>query len=105
MKSAILRLALLLTVRASGYTQPGEDEDLVRARTACVLFCKLEAQRADLSAGPCLNNKVAEGWVCDVAHSPRTAQDEDPTNQCPSFGLEAKHFVEVDPDCEYIRGK
>lgn len=58
----------------------------------------------DLGDGPCLSNEVAEGWVCDVAHSPRQAVDNDPANQCSAYRAEtAKHFVEVDSSCELIR--
>ena len=73
--------------------------------------CISECQRAmlsgrDLSAGPCLLNPVPDypGWVCDVAHSPREAVDSVTGNQCSAFANgSAKHFIEVAPDCIYIR--
>lgn len=56
--------------------------------------------------GPCLlgKNKMPAGWVCDVAHSPREAVDNDPANQCAEYREgKAHHFVEVDVDCKLIR--
>jgi len=72
----------------------------------CIAECKYAlSQGRDLSAGPCLLNPIAEypEWVCDVAHSPREAVDNNPANQCPAFGKAASHFVEVAPDCSFIR--
>jgi hypothetical protein len=72
--------------------------------TACIEKCKSELQSGtDLSNGPCLSNNIATGWVCDVAHSPRTVVDDNPANQCSEYGKSASHFVEVDPDCSFIR--
>lgn len=59
----------------------------------------------------CLSNQIhindknsEETWVCDVAHQPRTAEDNLPVNQCSSYRAgKAKHFVEVTPECEFIR--
>ena len=56
-----------------------------------------------MTNGPCLSNEIVEDWVCDVAHSPRQAVDDLPENQCPAYGDKASHFVEVDPDCNFIR--
>ncbi len=43
-------------------------------------------------------------WVCDVAHSPREDVDNLPENQCREFGEgKANHFVEVNPNCEFIK--
>ena len=67
----------------------------------CVSLC--QKQKTDLRAGPCLSNQITENWVCDVAHKPREAVDEDPALQCPEYGKSAKHFVEVTPDCKLIR--
>ena len=72
--------------------------------SACIAKCSEEkAAGVDLSAGPCLSNNIAEDWVCDVAHEPRQDIDNLPENQCPAFGKTAYHFVEVDPDCSFIR--
>ncbi|MDI6798392.1 MAG: hypothetical protein QMD12_00100 [Candidatus Aenigmarchaeota archaeon] len=61
---------------------------------------------ADWQRGPCLLNPIPEypDWVCDVAHSPREAIDNQPENQCSAYreGI-ANHFVEVDLGCKLIR--
>ena len=85
----------------------GTETDVERATLACVDECKawLDAGK-DLSDGPCLLNPIPElpDWVCDVAHSPRQDVDNDPSNQCSAFREgRAKHFVEVDLNCNLIR--
>lgn len=77
------------------------------AISECKALCESALERGeDLSNGPCLANELegADGWVCDVAHSPRQAVDNDPSNQCSAYraGV-ATHFVEVDTNCELIR--
>ncbi len=69
----------------------------------CIELCMEKREAMDLSSGPCLSNRIAPGWVCDVAHSPRQSVDNDPENQCPAYGKNATHFVEVDPECRFIR--
>jgi hypothetical protein len=65
--------------------------------------------KVDLSNGPCLSDAlpsgvITPGFVCDVAHSPRQAVDDDPKNQCSAYrDGRASHFVEVDPACAPIR--
>ena len=50
------------------------------------------------------NTWTFECLVCDVAHSPREAVDDLPENQCADFREgRAHHFVEVTPDCRFIR--
>jgi hypothetical protein len=56
----------------------------------------------DISSGPCLADEIAPDWVCDVAHRPRTAEDDRDENQCPAFGVTASRFVEVDLNCNLI---
>lgn len=76
-----------------------------QATLACKLLCENElAKGRDLSNGPCLSNEIVEDWVCDVAHEPRQAVDNLPENQCPAFREgRAKHFVEVTPECKFIK--
>ncbi len=71
----------------------------------CLEVCKEEKQSgSDLSNGPCLGNPIVEGWVCDIAHSPRQDIDNKPENQCSFFREgKAKHFVELDMDCKVIK--
>ena len=70
----------------------------------CVAKCLDMKNKLDYTMGPCLENEIAPDWVCDIAHSPRKAIDNFPSNQCSAFRDEkAHHFVEVDPDCNVIR--
>jgi len=77
------------------------------AKINCIKLCEIEmAAGSDLSSGPCLGGPLVgiPDWVCDVAHNPRQKIDNDPENQCLAFRQKkAKHFVEVDPDCNFIR--
>jgi hypothetical protein len=79
------------------------------ARITCIEECKNRLDlEIDLSEGPCLSdgdvNWMIEDWVCDVAHSPREDVDNQPENQCRAYREgKAHHFVEVDPDCNFIR--
>lgn len=83
--------------------------DPTLAKVQCVTLCQQRlVAEADLSAGPCLGNPTPgyPDWVCDVAHSPRTAVDNDPANQCAAFAAgTARHFVEVDATCAFIRAE
>lgn len=68
------------------------------------VFAQMKAAGVDMSSGPCLSNEIIPDWVADVAHWPRQEVDNDPTNQCPSFREgKAHHFVELDPDGNFIR--
>jgi hypothetical protein len=73
----------------------------------CVNAClEAKAQGRNLSPGPCLLDPIDEipAWVCDVAHSPRTEADDQRENQCDAWhDKSASHFVEVDPECEFIK--
>lgn len=76
-----------------------------QAIDACIRLCKSKLQNGtDLSNGPCLSNEIIINWVCDVAHSPRETVDNQPENQCSSYKHSiAKHFVEVDQNCNFIK--
>ena len=110
---ALLAAAVLLV---SGCTeQPPADNSgtagiqAEMARAGCIELCREALDSgADLSDGPCLsdNNEQwnIEDWVCDIAHSPRQAIDNEPANQCRAFREgRASHFVELAPDCAFIR--
>lgn len=95
---------LLLILFFLGCTQTSEEE---RAKMACMEECKKALREGkDLSNGPCLLNPINKvpNWVCDVAHSPREPIDNLEENQCSSY-IEGKanHFIEVDPNCNFIR--
>lgn len=86
-----------------------EKVDPALAKVQCITLCQQQlAAEAELSAGPCLGNPIPgyPDWVCDVAHSPRTASDNDPANQCAAFAAgTARHFVEVDDNCVVLRAE
>jgi hypothetical protein len=111
--SMALISTLILAVFLSGCVEQPEQQTTTtttaqtpkeKAKAACMQKC-LDALSAgqNLSNGPCLDNKIAEGWVCDVAHSPRQAMDNEKANQCSEYGITANSFVEVDPSCNFIR--
>ena len=105
MNKYVLALILISVVFLSGCIgQESSGALKEKAKAACIQKCK-DALNAgqDLSNGPCLDNKIVEGWVCDVAHSPRQPVDNDPANQCPEFGKTANSFIEVDPNCNFIK--
>ncbi len=82
------------------------EEDI--ATQACKALCEDALKlKWDLTSGPCLSENTlswdVKDWVCDVAHSPREAIDNLVENQCPEFGISANHFVELDPDCKFIK--
>ena len=78
-----------------------------RARGACIIACEeLKASGANMSAGPCAANPLKDypSWVCDVAHSPRQQVDDIIGNQCSLYrNGDASYFIEVSPECEFIR--
>ena len=76
------------------------DRTIQRAQDA---YARAKAGGVDMSRGPCLG-VIEPGWVADVAHDPRQDVDDDPANQCAAYRSgEADHFVELDPEGEYIR--
>ena len=98
----VLFLALLI----SGCVQQEKISTEDEAKAKCISLC--EQANFDLSNGPCLSDDNpewdVEDWVCDVAHWPREDVDNKPENQCKVYREgKAKHFVEVNPNCEFIR--
>lgn len=75
------------------------------AVSLCVTKCqKSLIEGVDAAKGPCLSNEIQTDWVCDMVHRPRQAVDDLPENQCSAYREgKAKHFVEVDPNCEVIK--
>lgn len=107
MKKLLILLLFLTIILFSGcisQTKPSEKDEVI---SACIDECKARlAKGEDLSNGPCLLNPVENhsDWVCDVAHSPRQAIDNLPENQCSAFReRKAHHFVEVTPECRFIK--
>jgi hypothetical protein len=104
MKLIILLISLVLI---AGCAKSDDTEFLRKAAIdACISICNSVKDKQDLSNGPCIGNPIPEhpGWVCDVAHSPRQAEDDLPENQCSAFREgSANHFVEVDASCNLIK--
>ena len=71
----------------------------------CINLCLEELNKnTNLDNGPCLSQEIEEDWVCDVAHSPRQSIDNIQENQCSSYREDlTHHFVEVTPECGFIR--
>ena len=88
-------------VPSASHNAPEIDAEILK--NALNLYIDKRAEGADLSDGPCLG-KIAEDWVLDIAHRPRTAVDDLPENQCVDFREgRAHHFIELDPDGQLLR--
>lgn len=97
-------IAVLLSSGCVG--DSGQTAKVERIKGECIQACEkaLENDR-NLSKGPCLLDPMEDGnWVCDVAHDPRQPGDNKRKNQCDAWHRgTAENFVEVTPDCEFIR--
>ena len=110
-----LLLSLVILFLLSGCLQPGSSTpnsnlSLVRASTptdTCIKACRAaRALGQNLDNGPCLLNPIPDKpqWVCDIAHNPRQAVDDEAANHCSVYiDKKADKFVELTPDCEVIR--
>jgi len=96
------------TIEQAVNAEQQKQTDKTAARVKCQQLCQdtLLADGVNFDVGPCLSNSIAPDWVCDVAHSPRQAVDDDPANQCASFRSgQVGHFVEVDGNCNVIQAR
>ena len=97
MRRAVALVALALVARGGA---EADEETIALAEQA---YERAKAQGVDMTNGPCLG-VIKPGWVADVAHDPRQPVDDEPANQCAEYRSgEADHFVELDPDGNYIR--
>ena len=99
---AFYAVCLILPIIVAGCI--AQQADLIAA-DVCLKACEAALNGGtDLSAGPCLDAAMPDGWVCDVVHDPREAVDNLPENQCAAYrNGTAQHFVEVVTDCKLIR--
>jgi len=104
MKAIALALALLFLFGCADDRLAPDEKSAMSVVQKCQMHCSASEKKGiDMSPGPCLGI-VESDWVCDVAHSPREAVDDLPENQCADFREgRAHHFVEVTPDCQFIR--
>jgi hypothetical protein len=92
----------------SGAVQPpGSQPAAPTPRDECIAVCKA-ALNAGLSLqdGPCLLDPSpdAPDYACDIVHSPSQPVDDLPQNQCQSYrNGQAKHFIELDTNCNLLR--
>ena len=99
MRFIVLAAVLVLAAAACG----GESADPETVRLAKQAYERAQARGTDMSLGPCLG-VIKPGWVADVAHDPRQDVDDEPENQCAAYrDGDAEHFVELDPDGNFIR--
>lgn len=110
-KVLLLALTLLIIVVVSAIvittdSGPPKSEMDTAINQAKYIYSLRKSQGVDFSAGPCLSDALMPDWVLDIAHSPRTAADDLPANQCPAYREgRAHHFVELDPDGNLIRAR
>jgi hypothetical protein len=105
MKAKLLLVILVGVISFSGCVNQGTNVDGIK--NTCIQACQNALNEGrNLNDGPCLLNPIPENtdWVCDVAHDPRQSVDDTSDNQCSAFrqGM-AHHFVEVDPNCNFIK--
>jgi hypothetical protein len=94
-------VAVAVAALAAGCGGAEADEETIRL--AQMAYGRAVAAGTDMARGPCLG-VIKSGWVADVAHDPRQDVDDVPENQCEAYRSgEADHFVELDPDGEFIR--
>lgn len=99
MRRPALALAAFTLAAGCGGAE-ADDETIALAKRA---YERARARGVEMSRGPCLG-LIKPGWVADVAHDPRQAVDDEPENQCAAYRSgDADHFVELDPEGEYIR--
>ena len=95
-------LVLLLVLAACG-GGPSESEKDAAVAAARQAYDEAVEQGVDMSNGPCLGG-IMDNWVADVAHDPREDIDDEPANQCEAYRRgDADHFVELDPEGNFIR--
>lgn len=112
MDKKIILLGLIFGILISGCTGMGTSPEVnknetIDARSICESACRDALSKGqNLSAGPCLLDPILiyKNWVCDVAHEPREPVDDLRENQCNAWhNGTANHFVEVTPECKFIR--
>jgi hypothetical protein len=103
-----LALVLLLVGGCVGGSSASK-ADTARAETeAATVYEQAKASDRDLSAGPCIAERLPDlpDWSVDIAHQPRQPVDDRPENQCEAYRSgQTHHFVELDPDGHVMRAR
>jgi hypothetical protein len=95
--------SLMLSAFLLGGCGDGAEADEQTIALAKEAYQEAKERGVDMSRGPCLG-VIKDDWVADVAHDPRQDVDDEPANQCEAYRSgEADHFVELDPEGEFIR--
>ena len=98
--ASLLLLPLAFLLGGCGNGAEADEQTINLAKEA---YQEAKARGVDMSSGPCLG-VIKEGWVADVAHDPRREVDDRPENQCAAYREgDADHFVELDPEGNFIR--
>ncbi len=97
-------LTIIINPHSTNSTSKTEIDTAINQ--AKLLYLQRKQTGQDFTKGPCLTNALLPGWVLDVVHNPREEIDDLPENQCPSFTEgSAVHFVELDPEGNFIRAR
>ncbi len=81
-----------------------ETEKNTAVEQAKILFDQKKEEGLDFSSGPCLSEEIIPGWSVDIAHDPRSAEDERAENQCAYYiNKQTRHLVEMDLSGNFIR--
>lgn len=79
------------------------DIDAEILKNALNVYIEKRVDGVDLKDGPCLG-MIADDWVLDIVHDPRTPVDDLVENQCEEFREgQVHHFIELDPSGQLIR--
>lgn len=85
--------------------QTSQDTIELAKQKAQELYSQKKKEGTNFSQGPCLGT-IMDDWVADIAHSSRQTVDDQPENQCLDFAEgRASHFVELDPEGNFIRAQ
>lgn len=88
------------TMKAAAFEQD-RTEQIAYAKN---LYDQWKAAGGSFASGPCLAN--GREWAIDVAHNPRQAMDDEPSNQCSSYlNGTAEYFVELDTEGNVLRAE
>jgi hypothetical protein len=95
---------LLLLISCGGPSSSSDKQQAIDA--AQRVYQQAKARGTDFSNGPCIAEQLPDlpDWSVDVAHNPRQSIDDQPSNQCQAYRQgKTHHFVELDPDGNFIR--